>query len=432
MNSLPVAHSLPTGKQVSAPGGSDMCRQPESVECGGGLQIWVADAFAAVELEPCAWDQAVRRLGGPIYMSWDWLQTWWQFYGAGCRLYLFVFRQQNEIVGLLPLYVQGVGPPGLGLQVARVVGANIPPKVFDPPLDPLYAVVGLRAALTILARDGCGLLSLGPVSDEFAGAHAGLEAAAVASPRWHVSKQNVGVYTWFPLPESLESYLASLGKNEQKNRRKYELRLLQKECEVSVDVLGRALEPLEATFSEFVRLHTTQWQAEGLPGHFSAWPHGLEYNQALVRAQSVHRRVRLLRIRANGQTICAQYAYAWGKRWFWELPARAAGTVWDRFSLGPTGIVTMIGEAIREGVYRIEGGLGHYVYKLRLGAVERPVWVYRFGLASPSHRMRQLGIHSLRRALQWGYHKLWYRRIMPRLPKRWKRSQWNLWLRYDF
>ncbi|MGA4578906.1 GNAT family N-acetyltransferase [Limisphaera sp. VF-2] len=383
-------------------------------------------------MEPCEWDRAVERLGGPIYMTWDWLRTWWEFYGGGCELRLMIFRKDGEIVGLLPVYMQRIGLPPLALTVARLVGANIPPKVFDPPLGGTWAVQCMHLALSRLEQDGCGLFSLGPVSEEFTLAHRDLESDPERPGRWRAEKRSAGVYTWFLLPETLEAYLSSLGKNEQKNRRKYELRMLRKEYEVVVEVLGRGREALSDAFEEFTRLHTAQWRTEGLPGHFGAWPRGLEYNRALVRAQARHQRVRLLRIRANGQTVCAQYAFAWSDRWFWELPAREVGPEWDRFSLGPTGIVVMIQEAIREGRKRIEGGLGHYPYKLRLGALERPVWIYRFSCRSPQERIRRWSARSVRLLLQWGYHKLWYRRIQPRLPERWKRPQWSLWLRHDF
>src|SRR5204862_8222110 len=52
--------------------------------------------------------------------------------------------------------------------------------------------------------------------------------------------------------------------------------------------------------------------------------------------------------------------------------SRSIGESWERFSLGPTGIVNMISSAMEEKLARIEGGLAHYDYKLRLNAKEYP------------------------------------------------------------
>jgi len=152
----------------------------------------------------------------------------------------------------------------------------------------------------------------------------------------------------------------------------------------------------------------------------------------LVRAMCPLGRVRLLRIWAGDQVVAGMYLFAWGKRWFAELPARAIGPSWDRLSLGPTGIVVMIGEGVKEGVERVEGGLGHYDYKVRLKAVEHPVWVYRFAAPGLMSMLKRASAAVLQAALRIGYHKLWYRRIQPRLPAAFRRPQWRLWLRHDY
>jgi hypothetical protein len=92
----------------------------------------------------------------------------------------------------------------------------------------------------------------------------------------------------------------------------------------------------------------------------------------------------------------------------------------------------MIDEAIKEGVTRIEAGLGHYDYKLRFKAVEEPVWIYRFAAPGLGAMLKRSSAAVLQTMLRLGYHKLWYRRIQPRLPAAFRRSQWQLWLRHDY
>jgi CelD/BcsL family acetyltransferase involved in cellulose biosynthesis len=240
------------------------------------------------------------------------------------------------------------------------------------------------------------------------------------------------VHTLFRLPQSQSEYLNSLSKNEQKNRRKYELRTLRKEHAVEVSVISGTVETLLQEFDHFVELHGRQWQAEGKAGHFGAWPNALAYNRALVEALGPLDRVRFIRITADRTVVSSQYLFSFGGRWYWELPARLPGRDWDRFSLGPSGIVTMIGEAISTGVHWIQGGLGHYDYKLRLGAEEYGVVTFRICPSGVGPRLRRALYDWLRLGLRFCYHKVWYRRIVPRLPGPVSRSQWPLWLRVDF
>jgi CelD/BcsL family acetyltransferase involved in cellulose biosynthesis len=379
------------------------------------------------------WDEAVEKLGGTVYMTYDWARIWWQFYGKGKELRLMIFRAEGEVVGLLPLYIDTLGFGPLRLRVARLVGANIPPKVFDPPVredasGPIFAEVLSQ----LLEKDRCDLLSFGPVSElhkswsalEQAGREGGYYDAGPEASR-------DGVHTIFWLPKDMEEYYASLSKNERKNRRKYELRLLKSEYETQVDVLS---DPnlVGEEFERFATQHATQWREEGKTGHFGAWPKGLEYNRALAAAQGALGRMRYIRIVANGTVICNQYTFAFGESYFWELPSRAVGKEWERFSLGPTGIVTMLEVALKEGKTRLEGGLAHYDYKLRLGAKEYPVRIVRISSNRASSKILLRFFNLIRDGLRLVYHKIWYRRIMPKLPARFWKPQSMLWVRFDY
>jgi hypothetical protein len=105
---------------------------------------------------------------------------------------------------------------------------------------------------------------------------------------------------------------------------------------------------------------------------------------------------------------------------------------WERYSLGPTGIVTMIDQAIKEGMSRVEGGLAHYNYKVRLGAREYSILTFRIVGAKSVARARFALFSLLRNCWSYVYHKLWYRRLMPRLPRMFWRPQSERWLRLDF
>jgi hypothetical protein len=114
------------------------------------------------------------------------------------------------------------------------------------------------------------------------------------------------------------------------------------------------------------------------------------------------------------------------------LPARAVASEWTRFSLGPAGLIATIEAAIRERARRLEGGLGHYEYKVKLGATEHAVLRFRVAAARPTARTRLVLFNALRKCLLYAYQKLWYRRIRTHLPFLARRSQARLWLRFDF
>lgn len=420
-----------TGSKVTCP--ADPLGSPPGPPLQEPITACVARTFEDRRLDSKEWDGAVASLGGSVYMTWDWLRTWWEFYGKGRELRLIVCMVGEEIVGLIPVYIDNLGLWPLRLRVARLVGANIPPKVFDPPVARKWAgACFAQVVQQLICTDGCDLVSLGPVSSTSEVWQSLPSEITQSGVPVSVQCASSEVHTLFRLPESQGEYLKSLSKNEQKNRRKYELRALRRMHAVRVEMISGPVESLLEEFDRFAPLHAAQWQAEGRSGHFGAWPDGLAYNRALVQALGALDRVRFLCVVADGITVSSQYIFSFAGHWYWELPARLPGPEWDRFSLGPSGIVTMIGEAITRGVHCIQAGLGHYDYKLRLRAEEHPALTFRIYPSRLASGLRKAFFQCLRCGLLICYHKIWYRRVMPRLPARFRSPQWGLWLRYDF
>jgi CelD/BcsL family acetyltransferase involved in cellulose biosynthesis len=387
--------------------------------------------FTGLDRLRTAWDEAVLQAGGSVYMTYDWVRVWWDFYGRAAELRLFVFSAGERVVAIVPIYIDTLGWP-LRLRVARLVGANIPPKVFTPAVPESCATeVFAHVLARLFVQEKCDVLSFGPVS-ELDAANKGLQTACdqradLLAPL----AASHGVHSVYYLPADMEEYYGALRKSERKNRRKLELRMLKKEYDTRVEVVSdRALVP--DAFEHFAEQHRQQWRAEGRTGHFGAWPHALDFHRALVRAQAERGRVQFIRILANEQVIASEYVFAFGDRYYAELTSRDVDPNWDRFSLGPTSTVNILAHGISDGVRRVESGLGHYEYKVRLGAKEHGALTFRIVASSFVSRARFALFSHARSCVSLAYHKLWYRRIAPRLPPFFWRPQWRLWLRLDF
>jgi CelD/BcsL family acetyltransferase involved in cellulose biosynthesis len=398
----------------------------------GGFEIVVQRSFEDLAPLRSQWDALTAELGGSIYMSFDWTRTWWQFYGSGKELRVFVCYANGILASILPMYIDRIGLPPLRLSVARLVGSNIPPKTFDPPVRRDCAERIFEFALAQLAeRDGCDAISLGPMSETCRFLD-GFERVCrkPAGPCGDVVRERAGVHTLFHLPGSLDEFFAGMDKDERK-KRKYEMRLLAREEGVVRDVV-RAPDQVEAEFEAFASLHALQWRDKGKLGHFGSWPRGRQYNLALVRAMASLGRVRFVRILLGGEVISSQLAFVFGDCWFWELPARLTDRKWNRFSLGTTGFFCLVEEAMKEGKTRIEGGIAHYDYKQKLGGTEYALEVLRIVANRFGSKVRTRFFRCVRRCVEVVYYKIWYARVSPRLPAPLRRPIWSFWLRLDF
>jgi CelD/BcsL family acetyltransferase involved in cellulose biosynthesis len=399
---------------------------------GCQLDCTLVTSFDALEHLRASWDDAAIRLGGSIYMSYDWCRIWWEFYGGNQRLRIFIFRFEKQIVGIVPIYIDCVRLWPLKTMVAKLVGSNIPPKVFSPPIDPTWAEQIFGAiAHQLFQEDECHALSFGPVSELYLPMKSLLSACRrMPSSVSKATTTQSGVHTVWSMPKTMEEYYQSLSRNERRSR-KADLKKLQTEHSARIEVVSDA-EQVKHEFDNFMRQHTEQWRAGGKAGHFGAWPNAGEFNRSLVAAHGKLGRVRFIRMAVTGGTIANLYAFAFGGSYYCELPARSLDPQWDRFSLGSAGIVLTADAAIKEGMARMEGGLGHYDYKIRLKAKEYTAITARIAAKGFPNRLRMLLFTALRLGLLCGYQKVWYRRIVPHLPLSARRPQWGLWLRLDF
>jgi hypothetical protein len=230
----------------------------------------------------------------------------------------------------------------------------------------------------------------------------------------------------------MEEFMAPFGKSRTKYRGRYELRPVKKVYPNALTDVISGGDSLENEFYRFATQHAQQWEAEGKPGHFGDWPDGLSYNRDLVEAHGALGRMRFTRIRVEDRVIASQYIFSFGGCYYWELPSREIAPEYSDFRLGSTASLTMIGTAITEGITRIEAGLGHYPYKLELGAKEHPVVVFQIHKTTFLSQVRKSISDLIKQFVAYGYNRIWYRRIQPHLPKSYRSHQWKICLRFDY
>lgn len=399
----------------------------------GAHEVRLVRACSRTVTEECesAMDRVAGEQGAPVYMTWDWLKSWWEFYGGNREFALVLVGDRDQVVGFVPWYIDSVGLLGLRRRVARIVGANVPPKTFDPPIGGCSGDAVESMVRALFEQSRCDLVCLGPVSASWRGKKVwqrAIERLSASGYRWQYRR--LDVRTIFLLPATFEEFVAKLSSGERKGRLK-RLRQLSRSCHLVADVVSDA-DRVEAAFEEFVELHQRQWRSAGRPGHFGAWPKAVPFNRQLVTRQAEHGRVRFYRLVGDGQLLASRYTYLFGRTLYSELPARATGGDWDRRGVGICSMLKFVEQAIGEGISCIDSGIGHYEHKENLGGTEEEVgtwYIWKSGVVQGL--LTRLSLMASRYAIDM-YRKLWYRRIHRHLPREWQRPQSEAWLRYDF
>jgi CelD/BcsL family acetyltransferase involved in cellulose biosynthesis len=394
------------------------------------VQVEVLYDFDACESLREEWDRLMRELGADVYMTYDWCRTWWKYYGTNRQLGIFLFRQGATLVGVLPMFSERIRLGVAKIRLAKIIGSDSSLTLTDVTvkggLEPQATAID-SAIRYWIGDQRCDAVHLGPLTGSGTTREAVLLACASVGKLASVFRDTVvGPHSSFDLPDTFDKYLGSLPKRQRQNFKR-DVSLLSRNFEVGHQVKSDQ-HVTGAEFDAFAKMHEEQWRRDGKLGHFGDWPDSLEFNRELCKCMAALGRLRIYSLLANGKTVSCQYGFVFGKKLAWRLPARAPEPDWDRYGLGRLGLVRMLESAIGEGVRHIEAGLGHYDYKVQLGAREfdaRSILVV-------SRRLRSRIRAKIFVAIAWGlhlsYYRMWFLRLSVRLGLK-RRPLWKTWIR---
>lgn len=379
-----------------------------------GVQLRIEHLRSPADLDRVRemWDGFVEQSGSDIYFTVDWLQAWWQHYGRDRAFHGLIVWEGERVVAALPFGVRRMWAGPVPVRLAKFVGADSTLPVFAPAIAAGFEEQVVRAALNVLVNDvGCDAVALSPLSELSPVAEAA--ERAVATDRFRVVRaDSPGKHTVFHLPSSFDDYLNSLSSSQRQIHRRY-LRKLNSRHELSF----RTISGVEAIgyFDRFAELHAAYWRERGKLGHFGDWPAGAAFNRDLIARMASTGRARFYEVTGNDRVLAIEYCFVLGDRCYWRLPARDPAPELEELRLGRVSLAEMFRMLIDTGHRMVEGGPGHYDYKLRLGAEEHTLRRVIISGPSASARWRTAALVGWADLLQFVYYRGWFLKVRPRL-----------------
>lgn len=397
----------------------------------GTLRLDTFTSFEEAEAMAEEWDELVATLDGSLYMTFGWCRVWWRHYGLGRALRLMAVRAGDELVGILPFFIEVLGLSFMRTRVAKFVGSDSTVALVEPVVRIDVAADAFALVVEhLFGDDGVDLVHVGPCPGEGASTDA-VRRGASGIP--HVAElardRERGSHTAFHMPEGFGAYLAGLSRKQRANYRR-NVKQLNNAFRFEFDLVSDPA-TLAVEFEAFVQMHQAQWRAVNRLGHFGDWPDALEFSRDLVRTLAPTDRVRLIRLLVDDRVVAYNWCFAMGETFYWRLPARVSGEEWRQFALGRVGFMKMMEMAAPEGVTAIEAGTGRYEYKELLNAKTSPlrsIVLRRRGLAPCLRTRLTLACADL---LNFAYYRVWYLRVAPRVGI-FRRPLWRSWIRRQF
>jgi len=203
-----------------------------------------------------------------MYLTHEWLVTWWQHFGEGKRLNLLLVERDGRVIGIFPLARNEyrLGPfkldalESITWTSCNYVGLMLPEDRQEVTSALLaYLAENLRGVSLILR------LSLIPEDSQFLSALRRNMAPLAKSIVFQERVRTLAPY--IDLPATWDEYFGSLGRKRRRMLGRM-LRNLEKEHGV-VELQQYDADSLEAGLNRFFDLHQERWQSVGLRGSFT-------------------------------------------------------------------------------------------------------------------------------------------------------------------
>jgi len=207
----------------------------------------------------CEWSELLESSDADcLFLTWEWLHTWWKYLAGGRELSIFAARCGHELIAIAPLAKH---PPNLArgrpFSTLEFLGAG---QVGSDYLDFIVRKGYEKQAVDVLARvlttkglalDWTQLRQPGCMADRIAG--------RLGDKGWAVSEARTNTCPFVSLDgHTWESYLATLG-SEHRYGFKRKWKRLQQDFAVRLEEVATEEQCRDAV-SLVIRLHNLRWQ----------------------------------------------------------------------------------------------------------------------------------------------------------------------------
>jgi len=289
------------------------CRKASSKELVLPLEISELTFDEFLEART-VWNDALRKsLDNHVFLTWEWLSSWWTHYGDKREFLVIVIRDGEKILAAAPLMNSMYSL--FGLKLIKIEFIATPASDYHSFLltekKPEYVKMMLKHAAHIATEWDC--IELQEIPEDSVTARI-LRSVSKEPFRFGERVQNVCPYVF--LPVRFDDYLHRLGYSFRKNLRRYE-RKLRKEYKVDFRICND-IEAIDDAMETFISLHQKRWQSQKQPGAFSD-QRFRDFHLDVARAFAERGWLALNFLMLNDEPVAAGYDFRYEQKLFYYL-----------------------------------------------------------------------------------------------------------------
>lgn len=311
-------------------------------------------------------DLQARSSATSITLTWQWICTWYKYFGQDSELWLLTAHEDDRLIGIAPLMkvevkpdlgfawqqLEFIGAPSFLERLDFIIEAGYEQQVIPLFIDKLYEQVS-RWDVILLA----GLCTSKTV-----------DILQQSGNDWVKYPDRDMVVPYLTLPDTVDEWMQSISRKSRKNLRRYR-NMLDKQFPDQWSIV-QVTQPdeLDETFDHLVYLHQALWEARDMSGDF-AYDNVTDYYRDLMHSLLATGSLRMYSLKIDGKPCAIDFC----SHYLGRANGFITGTDRDvtNVSLGLVLKHHAIEQAIQEGLSEYSLGMGEQPYKYSFGGINQ-------------------------------------------------------------
>lgn len=229
------------------------------------------------------WDELVESCNATIFQTFEWLSTWWKYFGGGKELYVITFNDHHHVIGVFPFFKDSFTFWGWELySCLRFLGST----VIHPEGEELKGFLPYSDYLDVIIRPGYEHLVFTSFLDHLQKSGLDYDQLILDEVPEHslihdyllplLEKRGISYNVAeasgcasIQLEPCWEQYLMNLSKSSRYKVRKFLKKAHHPEHKIFEIEQVQSTDKYLTAFKQLERLHQERWHAAGYPGTFA-------------------------------------------------------------------------------------------------------------------------------------------------------------------
>lgn len=303
-----------------------------------------------------------------IFLTWEWLFTWWQYLGEDRKLLIIAVRKNGQLIGLAPLAIR----PSrwkrlLPFKAVEFLGTgNAGSDYLDLILRKSFEQEAMREIAAELDQRRL-TVQLSNVREDTS--FISYLVNQLTNQGWMISSIPVDRCPFIDLRDKdWDSFVANLGKSHRYNLRR-RLRKLREYFHVEMDLVEENVQRC-AALKTLVDLHLHRWSGRGGSSAFHT-KKLIGFHEKFTGLALERGWLRLYILRLNGKPAAGFYCMNYKDKYYYYQAGFDQN--YSSYSVGLAGIALLVNKAIEEGAAEFDFLHGAEMYKYLWTSRDRKV-----------------------------------------------------------